>query len=334
MRWVKSGTSQFMESSPQKLLIRNGPPTHVSIRTVMELENVLINELGMGTVPEKQRSFLQRGLYRLGRSMPGLFRTLYGHHAQKELYFAVLMGVEHVRKAFPYFHRRARRKAVYVFDCWPSKYDRMAEEVERYGIDPLFLSSARAADAIRERLPGHPGIVHIPEGIDPSPYQPFPYEDKDIDILQFGRKHHAHHEKLLKGLEGSGTRYLYEEVKGSLVFPDMDAFIKGLGRTRISICFPASETHPKLSDGVSTLTQRYLQSMASKSLVVGSMPEDAKGLLPDDAVIEADRADPAGQLRDILERFDEYVPLIERNYELVLREHTWSQRVKRMAPYL
>ncbi len=321
-------------SSSQKLLIRNGPPTHVSIRTVMELENVLIHEWGMGTVPEKERSLLQRGLYRIGRSAPWLVRKLQRQHEAKELYFAVLMGVEHIRKAFPYFHRKARRKAAYVFDCWPSKYDRMAEEVERYGIDPLFLSSAQAVEGLRERLPEHPRIVHIPEGLDPSPYQPFPFEEKDIEVLQFGRKHPAYHENLLRGLEGTGIDYLYEEAKGNLVFPDLDSFIKGLGRARISVCFPASETHPELSEGVSTLTQRYLQSMASKCLVIGSMPEDAKGVLQEGAVIEADMDDPAAQVRDILERFDEYVPLIERNYDHVLREHTWSERLDRMEPYL
>jgi hypothetical protein len=323
-----------MARSPQKLLVRNGPPTHVSIRTVVELENVLIHEWGMGTVPEKERNFLQKGLYRIGRTAPGLFRLLESRQAPKELYIAVLMGVEHIRKAFPYFHRKARWKAAYVFDCWPSKYERMVEEVERYGIDPLFLSSKSAADALQERLPEHPRIVHIPEGIDPSPYQPALFAEKDIDVLQFGRKHPAYHEKLLQGLEGSSYEYLYETEKGSLVFPDLEAFIKGLGRTRISICFPASETHPELSEGVSTLTQRYLQSMASKCLVVGSMPEDAKGILPDDAVIEADLEDPAGQVRNILEHFDDYIPLIERNYKAVRTSHTWSERVRRMRPYL
>lgn len=323
-----------MEVPSRKLLIRNGPPTHVSIRTVVELENILMHELGLRSLPEKERSLSQKALYRVGRSAPWLFRTLEGYHASQDLYFAVLMGVEHIRKVFPYFYRKAGKKALYVFDCWPSKYDRMAEEVERYGIDHLFLSSKDAVKALQERLPEGPRIMHVPEGLDPSPYQPASYEAKDIELLQFGRKHPSYHEKLLKGLEGSSCNYVYEKAKGGLVFPDMDAFIKGLGRTRISICFPASDTHPEISEGVSTLTQRYLQSMASKCLIVGSMPEEAKGVLPDDAVIEADMDGPTTQIREILEHFHEYVPLIERNYELVRKEHSWVERVTRMRPYL
>ncbi|MFB6258359.1 MAG: glycosyltransferase [Flavobacteriales bacterium] len=320
--------------SSSKVLIRNGPPTHVSIRTVMELENVLIHEAGMSTLPEKEQDFWQRVFYRMNRLTAWPFRALAKRHSAKELLFAVLMGVDHIRKVFPYFHHKARKKGSYVFDCWPSKYERMAEEVERYGIDPLFLSSWEAARAMKERLPDHPRILHIPEGIDPSPYRPAPFEEKDIDVLQFGRKHPSYHAALKEGLEDPSISYLYEEEKGELLFPDLDDFIRGLGRARISVCFPASDTHPGISGGVSTLTQRYLQSMLSKCLVVGSMPEDAKGLLPDDAVIEADREDPAGQVRRLLEDFEDHIPLIERNYELVLRKHTWSERVGRMMPYL
>lgn len=323
-----------MAPENRKVLIRNGPPTHVSIRTVLELENVLLNEWGLRSIPEWNWSLFQRGLYRLGRSMPAPFRVREGTKEAAELYFAVLMGVEHVRKAFPFFLRQADRKGVYVFDCWPSKYERMAEEVKRYGIDPLFLSSARAAEGLRELLPDHPRIVHIPEGIDPSPYKALPYEAKDIEVLQFGRKHPIYHERLLQGLSNGEQRYVYEKEKGELVFPDLDAFVQGLARTRISICFPSAETHPDRSGSDSTLTQRYLQSMASKCLVVGSMPEDAKGILPPDAVVEADPDRPAEQIEEILAEFDKYIPLIERNYEELMKRHTWSERADRMAPYL
>lgn len=322
-----------MPPSSPRLLVRNGPPTHVSIRTVLEWENVLMMEGGLEAIPEGKRNFLNRALYRISRVMPGPFRLFErSFYTERELYFAVLMGVEHVRKAFPYFFRKARRKGVYVFDCWPSKYDRMAEEVERYGIDPLFLSSAEACKGMRERLPEHPRILHVPEGIDPSPYRLRPYEEKDIDVLQFGRKHETYHQALLEGKED--LHYLYEEQKGALVFPDLDAFVEGLSRSRISICFPASMTHPDRAQGVSTLTQRYLQSMASKCLVVGSMPEDARSILPEDAVIEADLDRPLEQIREILARFEQYIPLIERNYELVLKEHTWKARAAHVLPYL
>jgi hypothetical protein len=107
-----------------------------------------------------------------------------------------------------------------------------------------------------------------------------------------------------------------------------------LARAKVSICFPSSVTHPERSEAISTMTLRYLQSMASKCLVVGSMPYDMKKLFDYPAVIEADPDRPDEQLVEILRHFDDYIPLIERNHEAVVNGHQWANRMQTIRQHI
>jgi hypothetical protein len=43
-------------------------------------------------------------------------------------------------------------------------------------------------------------------------------------------------------------------------------------------------------------------------------------------VVEVNMDDPAGQIADILSNFENYIELIERNYNKAINEHTWGKR--------
>ena len=105
-----------------------------------------------------------------------------------------------------------------------------------------------------------------------------------------------------------------------------ETFVDGLARSKISICFPLSMTNPDRSGGIETMTNRYLESMASKCLIVGHAPEEMIQLFGYNPVIEVDWHDPAGQLTFILNNYDNFLALVEQNYWLVVREHTWERR--------
>ena len=105
----------------------------------------------------------------------------------------------------------------------------------------------------------------------------------------------------------------------------------GLARSRISICVPSNITHPARAGDVETMTIRYLQSMVSKCLVVGYAPKEMIELFGYNPVVEIDMENPADQLLDILNNFVKYTPLIEKNYNSVLKNHTWRQRWTEIA---
>lgn len=242
----------------------------------------------------------------------------------------VLMGPR-LKKCFPWFLLRGP-KAVYFFDAWPAYYPLLVKFLSDFSVDPVFVSSQQSAEYL-SRHTGHQ-IHWIPEGVDPGRYRFLPYEEKKIDLLYMGRRFEPVHRKMAGPLAEKGLTYLYAGEEGGLIFPDVSSFREGLAQTRISVCYPASVTHPERAGGVETMTNRYLQSMASKCLVVGKTPAEMKELFGYDPVIPLEEKDPAGHILDILEHFDQYIPLIERNYAGVLNHHTWHHRWQEMSRWL
>jgi hypothetical protein len=45
-------------------------------------------------------------------------------------------------------------------------------------------------------------------------------------------------------------------------------------------------------------------------------------------IVEIDMSDPCGQLCELLENYQNYLPLIERNYEFVRDHHQWPNRIE------
>jgi spore maturation protein CgeB len=85
-------------------------------------------------------------------------------------------------------------------------------------------------------------------------------------------------------------------------------------------------THPERAENIETMTVRYLQSMASKCLILGKAPEEMIDLFGYNPVIEVDMNEPVKQIIDLLNHFEEYIPLIEKNYSVVIKQHTWQNR--------
>lgn len=250
--------------------------------------------------------------------------------AIKGEYFAVLMGLR-FRKCMPYFVF-SKRKHFYMFDAWPQYHDKIKEFVRLYDVSSLFITSRQAAERLQKNCPCP---VHwIPEGIDPSCYLYYDYQDKDIDIMEFGRRHLTYHEAVRDFLAERGRVHLYEKEKGELIFPTRDGFINGLARTKISICIPSNITHPERAQHIETMTVRYLQSMLAKCLIVGHAPAEMVDLFGYNPVVEIDQKDPAGQLLDLLARYEDFISLVDRNYENVLQNHTWMKRWKEITQLL
>ncbi|MEO8576412.1 MAG: hypothetical protein ABI556_06925, partial [Gemmatimonadales bacterium] len=257
-----------------ELITRPPRKYHVSHDTVAELERAILAD--QRVVPAQSNAALEgivdvatRGLRKAGADIGSLFGI--GRQPDSDAtpgrdYFAVMMELDPGRTA-PWFIRTSRR-SIYLFDAWPARHGEVRSFVETWGVQYAFVSSSQAAKRLA-MLSDRCTFMWIPEGVDPSPYQQRSFIEKDIDVLQIGRKYDAHHAVIAPALEKSGKSYLYEKVKGGIVFPTREEFVAGLARSKISICFPSSITHPERSGDVETMTTRYLQSMISKCLVLG-----------------------------------------------------------------
>jgi len=250
-----------------------------------------------------------------------------------EMSLAVIMGVGHFRKMFPFFLSQKCRKAVYLFDAWEKHFDFIEVVVKELGIDTLVVTAKQSAELLGARLP-HIKVAWLPEGISDEGYFFLPYEQKDISLIQLGRKHLSYHEKIVQPCQERGISYRYQQDTSEIVFPSPDEFFQGLTRARISICFPSALTHPERSGKISTMTRRYLESMLAKSLILGSAPKEMEELFGYSPVIEADMENPMRQIEEILGNIDRYTPLVERNFEAVRAKHLWSHRVEALDSIL
>jgi hypothetical protein len=322
-----------------ELIARPPRRYHVSHDTVLELEDaILADPRVIAAQPRPLTTPLLDGVTRLlrkaGTDPASLLRVSARANvtdAPDRDYFAVMMELDAAKTA-PWFIHNAR-KSIYLFDAWPGKHGQIRDFVDKWAVQYVFVSSSQAAERL-SKLSDRGTFLWVPEGIDPKHYEARSFIEKDIDVLQLGRKYDAHHALIAPALEASGMTYLYEHKKGGIVFPTRKEFVTGLARTRISICVPSSMTHPERAGDVETMTIRYLQSVVSKCIILGHAPREMIDLFGYDPVIAIDMSDPAGQVIDILENYDDYLPLVERNFETVTAHHTWANRWARMSSVL
>ncbi len=220
----------------------------------------------------------------------------------------------------------SKHKILYLFDAWQPQFPKIKNMIENLKIDVVFFTYRQSCEYFRKTLPKIK-CFWVPEGISFNEYYAMPYSQKDIDILHLGRKFDIYHNKILNFCSEINLKYFYEKERGKIIFPQRTEFIKGLARSKISICVPSSVTHPLRSGYISGLTQRYLQSMASKCLILGYIPEDIKYLFDYNPIVEIDIHNPEKQIIDILDNYHEYIPLIEKNYSEVKGKHQWKNRV-------
>jgi hypothetical protein len=168
----------------------------------------------------------------------------------------------------------------------------------------------------------------LPEATDPSEYQPGKLlRDRNIDVLELGRRHAQFHANVTQTLHTKKLVHLFEKKKGEIVFPDKDSFVRGMGSTKISVCFPCSQTHAERSGSIETVTHRYFESMASKSVLLGHSPGELTELFGYNPVIEAETGREVEQIETILSNLDSFQNLVERNYARLLEVGTWRSRI-------
>jgi hypothetical protein len=304
-------------------LVSSSLNNHVSVATIYDLESELLKIPGWN---RKKAMFSWIPEIILKR-MSVILKNIH----LNESYFAVILDIGTFHKrVFPYLLFNVVEKAVYLFDVWEPIYPEIRRILEKYNFNLIFISAQNSAEYFAGIL-NNKKVFWIPEGITSEHYYYEDFEKKTIDVMQMGRKFNLYHDRLLNYCKLSDLNYLYEKEIGKVIFKSRQLFIEALAKTKISVCFPSSVTHPERSGGVSTITQRYLQSMISKCIIVGESPSEMKEIFSYDPVIKADLKFPGEQIRDILNNYKDYIPLLQRNYDEVNQNHHWRNRAQRIA---
>ena len=303
-----------------QLVTYKGYTGHVAQEVVNEFQQVIISN---GVEVESTSNLTRIVSLAIIRKTPRLVSWI-PHIRRKDVKrFSIIIGPEFQKCLLAFLN--SGNNSVYIFDAWPEVQATTEALFRSTGVKHAFFSSRYTAELFATK-----GLdcktTWVPEGVTMANYRFNDYAAKDISVLAFGRRYEDYHKLIVDRLAWEEITYLYQKAPKEIVFPTRDKFVDGLARTKISICVPSSITHPEKAGKISTMTTRYLQSMASKCLIVGHMPEEMKTLFDYTPIIEIDWKDPAGQLTGILKNFESYIPLIEKNYTYVLDHHTWEHR--------
>jgi hypothetical protein len=303
-------------------------PENVIFDNLQEFEKAILEDADTVPIEHSRLGILTLGSFlktarRIGRivglrgpyELPSFKRYRYR--------FCVILGMS-VRRCADFAF--AGRKAAFLFD--PTEPWTTASEVARFvedlGITDLFVGDPAFVPPIQEHT-SRCRVHFLLEGIDPKVFRPRPVAEKDIAVFEFGRKMPGYHQALLAALERTPHRHEHTFVD------EREKFVDYLGRARVTTCFPRAMTHQTMD--IEFISARYLQGMVSKALVVGKAPPLLEELFGYNPIIKADFGDPVGQMLDILDNFDDYQPLIERNYQTICDgftcRHRW-QEVKRV----
>lgn len=306
--------------------IEVGPGGHVALDTVRAFEAALAR------AGAERVELPTRALRPIAKALSKMRLVPTRRQATGRPFIVTMMGpMEH--RLFPVSFLAP--VVIYAFDVWPAEYGWWTHMFRRHGVTTAFFTSRESADWF-----GATGTLQsafwLPEGTDVDEFDPSRrLRNRGIHVLEMGRRHPVVHDGIRASLLGSAVTHLYQRSPAELVFPSRAALVAGLADTRISLCYPASDTHPELvRGGAEVLTQRYLEALASGCLIVGRAPADLITLLGFDPVVALDREAPGEHLRDILKHIDDYQAHVDRTLGRVREVGTWDDRVRQLVTVL
>ena len=221
----------------------------------------------------------------------------------------------------------SRLNFIYMYDAWPRFHCWIFPLLDFFNVKWVFFSSKQVYEIFNKKY-GHIQCkaLWVPEALEIDDYKFKPANDRDIDVLEFGRMYIKYHELIKGALIHRGKKHIFKTPDMHSLFVGRSAFTQALASSRIVICVPSNITNPERSEFISTMTLRYLQAMASKCLIVGILPSDMEELFGYNPIVEIDISRAGNQILDILGHYDQYQPLIERNYQEVVASHQWKNR--------
>ncbi|WP_443945486.1 glycosyltransferase [Pedobacter sp. AW1-32] len=267
------------------------------------------------------KSFLIRKMIHF----PFLYKLKLGSRRNAIINFASMISGD-FRLLMPYAFS-SRLNFIYMYDVWPRFHKWIFPLLDFFNVRYVFFSSKQVFETFTSKYSRIKcKAVWLPEALKADDYCSKVLKERTIDVLEFGRMYDTYHNQITGPLKTAGLNHIYRTAEMPFLFPDKASFTNALASAKIVICVPSNITHPNRAEYISSMTLRYLQAMASKCLVVGILPSDMFEVFGYNPIVEIDENRPAEQLLDILNQYESYESLIEKNYKEVLKKHQWLNR--------
>ena len=215
-----------------------------------------------------------------------------------------------------------------LWDVWPQNVKPLVCFARRNRVKIIFCTSSQTVVRLREMLPGVK-VEWVPEGIKIDAY---PCGDllstRRVDILSYGRQMESTMGQLRSFASETNLNVLFRKGREHL-FSNFEGLKEGLRSSKISICYPQSQSHPMRARGLETLTQRYWESMLSGTLIAGHAPKELVDVCGYNPVIELGER-PSEVIGEVLLNINKYQELADRNRKCAEQIAGWDKRMPRI----
>jgi hypothetical protein len=287
-------------------------------------------------VADAEAAFVRAGLVGLGSGRPnavldtagrvlgraGLLRRV---RATGRIRVAALLGPAE-RQLIPYGLRG--RTAWYVWDCWPTAERRWASMFERWQPAFVFFTARAAAEYWGPRLP-FARVVWSPEAVEPSVYPPGQrLVGRSVVLTEMGRRHPGFHVRAAEHMTRRNATHLFSTQEQRFLFPSRDSLAQGLADSVASVCYPGALSDPSGRTGPwETMTHRYLEAAATRTLIVGAIPSEMIDLFGFTPGLNINPDSPGEILDKLIDDPGQFQDLVDRTYRRLLEVGTWDVRV-------
>ena len=311
---------------------------HVAWGTSYELEEILVRTCDAKVLAPKAWSIHPKLDIGLGKLIPHRYHSLPIQDAGGGTLIAICMGPPSLRMfdALKDWRRRFDRVAAYVIDLYPGAERRLPLSICKQ-LDALFIS-------YEQMLPAVGSLVSCPVHLVLQAADVFGQGAgggaRPFDLSAYGRQPGELVSRLANRVnrQGSGTIFLHSTSSFPYVSDwrlDRALFWQMLRRTRISICFPFSRTHPSAYRGIDPLTARWFEGIAGGCVLAGrrpTSPEASRALHWEDSVValpdnEEEAIEAVLALARDVERCES---ISRRNFQAAAASHDWRHRIAEM----
>jgi len=252
---------------------------------------------------------------------------------------ARLRFVEPVSIRFDTFPDYAHYEIIpFFWDCWPCYYDKIEVWLKKHDVKTAVFTSSQEMEEMKRRLPNI-NMLHCPEAVDTSLYKEGkPLRERTIDLLEFGRSNEKVIDmRKIKDLEihGNSINHVATKVGDSFIYENKQLY-EAMGNAKTTICLPKNMTHPQIAHGIETLTQRYLEAMLSRMVIIGHCPKELSDLIGYNPCIEIVKDTDAvqEQIKNILEHIENYQPLVDKNRDTALKMGDYKIRMRNLQEWV
>ena len=229
--------------------------------------------------------------------------------------------------------KHGNKLAVFCYDCWQPEFDDWQKTFDDIGLDYLFFGYRKSAEHFAQL--GY-NAYWIPLSADFEIFNDYHFE-KTRMFMQMGRKNDDLHEKILdymkkNNIDDNRDNYVYRRNKSEMIYEDIHELAREINKTKYFVCVPKYYENFKRTGNINETICRYYEAMACKTMIIGMKPEDSfDRLFPYKAMISFNDGEDFEAQIDYYERHpNEYNEIINKNYDYVMKYHTWQDRARRI----